>query len=61
MIIKNTSARVIHINTQKGNFMIVPSEQKEVPCDAKDKVIVDMIKEGLIENVVEKKSNPRGK
>jgi len=63
MLVRNTSERVIHLNTKEGNVMIVPGDAKDVVIVEKNKIIAAMLKDGLIrkETAPKKEAEKKGK
>ena len=57
MTVKNISARVIHIATDKGTFTVVPTQSLEIAGIEKNESVLALIKDKQLEKVVA----PKGK
>lgn len=51
MTIKNISARVIHIATDKGTFTVVPTQSLEIAGIEKNETVLALIKDKQLEKV----------
>ena len=57
MTVKNISARVLYIATDKGTFTIVPTQSLEIAGIEKDVIVLALIKDKQLEKV----ATPKGK
>lgn len=57
MTVKNISARVIHIATEKGTFTVVPTQSLDIEGIEKNESVLALIKDKQLEKVVA----PKGK